>query len=221
MKILEKQGYHFFILLLLLLGVFFAARGDFMVGDFWELTTKNWLWLSILVPVVHQVYVVIFWRAELHYGWLSKTFGEKAFSLWGAGFMILFLARPLTITGLALANRGTLDLPTWLSWILAGICLILVLYLMVSFVSFFGVKKALGMDHFQPEIYREMPFVKQGIFRWTNNSMYLFGFLFFWIPGLLLNARAALLAALFNHLYIWVHYYFTEYPDMQFIYGEK
>ncbi|MGH8650439.1 MAG: hypothetical protein ACREUP_14225 [Burkholderiales bacterium] len=31
---------------------------------------------------------------------------------------------------------------------------------------------------------------------------------------------AALGAALFNHLYIWVHYYSTELPDMKRIYGE-
>jgi len=36
----------------------------------------------------------------------------------------------------------------------------------------------------------------------------------------LLRSEAALVAALFNHLYIWVHFYFTELPDMKFIYGE-
>jgi len=30
---------------------------------------------------------------------------------------------------------------------------------------------------------------------------------------------AALAVALFNHLYIWVHYYATELPDMARIYG--
>jgi hypothetical protein len=36
---------------------------------------------------------------------------------------------------------------------------------------------------------------------------------------LLLLSQAALLAALFNHLYIWVHYYSTELPDIRHIYG--
>jgi len=31
---------------------------------------------------------------------------------------------------------------------------------------------------------------------------------------------AALCVALFNHMYIWVHYYSTEFPDMKRIYGE-
>jgi len=31
-------------------------------------------------------------------------------------------------------------------------------------------------------------------------------------------SQAALWLALFNHIYIWVHYYATELPDMQRIY---
>jgi len=49
--------------------------------------------------------------------------------------------------------------------------------------------------------------------------MYIFGFFILWIPGLLLLSKAALLVALFNHIYIWVHYYFTELPDIKVIYG--
>ena len=39
------------------------------------------------------------------------------------------------------------------------------------------------------------------------------------IPGLLAASNEALLVALFNHIYIWVHYYTTEKPDMQRIYA--
>jgi hypothetical protein len=49
--------------------------------------------------------------------------------------------------------------------------------------------------------------------------MYIFGFSLLYIPGLLLFSKAGLLAALFNHLYIWAHYFFTEVPDMHHIYG--
>jgi hypothetical protein len=50
--------------------------------------------------------------------------------------------------------------------------------------------------------------------------MYVFGFLTLWVPGLWFASAAALVVALFNHLYIWVHYYSTELPDMKRIYGE-
>jgi len=65
MKILEKQGYHLFFLVLLVLGVTVAVRGDVLNGSLWGLSTRTWLWLSILVPVIHQIFVVICWRAEL------------------------------------------------------------------------------------------------------------------------------------------------------------
>jgi len=182
MRVLEKQGYHLLSLGLLLSGVYLFSQGDFLEGAFLGLSARTWLWLSILAPVIHQIYVVIFWRAELHYQLLTSWFGERAFFIWGLGFMVLFLAR-------------------------------------YSVLKYFGIDRALGRDHFQPRIYRDMPFVKKGIFQWSSNSMYLFGFLLLWVPGLLLLSKAGLLSALFSHMYIWVHYYFTELPDMKFIYN--
>ena len=52
-----------------------------------------------------------------------------------------------------------------------------------------------------------------------GNAMYWFGLLILWLPGVLLASKAALVAALFNHLYIWVHYHCTEKPDIDRIYG--
>jgi hypothetical protein len=221
MKILEKQGYHFLSILVLSAGVWFAARGEVLEGTWLGLSAGSWLFLSVLFPVLHQIYVVICWRGELYYGWLSKTLGEKAFPVWGIGFMILFLARPITVFALAIANRGTVAIPLWINLPLIGICLVVVAYMGYSFVKYFGVERALGRDHFQPDLYRNLPFVKDGIFRWSSNAMYRYAFLALWMIGLIFNSKAALLAALFNHLYIWAHYYFTEYPDMEYIYGKE
>lgn len=82
------------------------------------------------------------------------------------------------------------------------------------------MNRAFGLDHFKPEEVKKEPFVKKGIFKYTSNGMYIYGFLFLWIPGLKLQPKGALLVALFNHLYIWVHYYFTELPDMKLIYQD-
>jgi len=135
--------------------------------------------------------------------------------------MILFLARPITIFALAIANRGTLAIPLWINIPLIGVCLGIVAYMIYSFIKYFGAERALGMDHFKPAEYRELPFVGEGIFKWSSNAMYTYAFLALWMIGLIFNSKAALLAALFNHLYIWAHYYFTEHPDMQYIYRDK
>jgi protein-S-isoprenylcysteine O-methyltransferase Ste14 len=134
--------------------------------------------------------------------------------------MIWFVARPVTVLGLAASNRGTLSIPFWLGLLISVTFLGLTIYLFYSVIRFFGLRRALGIDHFRPEEYRNKPLVQEGIYRWTSNGMYIFGFLLLWIPGLLFLSKAALLAAIFNHLYIWVHYYFTEVPDMKFIYGD-
>jgi len=62
--------------------------------------------------------------------------------------------------------------------------------------------------------------VKEGIFRYTDNGMYIYSILILYLPGLLLLSKTALIVALFNHVYIWVHYYCTERPDMKVIYGK-
>ena len=221
MKILEKQGYHLLSILVLVGGIWLAARGNILEGVFLGLSTRTWLILSVLFPILHQIYVVILWRGELYYGWLSKILGERAFTAWAVGFMILFLARPITIFALAMANRGTLAIPLWINIPLVGICLGIVVYMTYSFIKYFGAERALGMDHFKPTEYRELPFVGEGIFKWSSNAMYTYAFLALWMIGLIFNSKAALLAALFNHIYIWAHYYFTERPDMQYIYRDK
>ena len=64
-----------------------------------------------------------------------------------------------------------------------------------------------------------MAFVKPGIFRFTSNGMYVFGFSQLWVPGLRWGSAAALVVAAFNHIYIRVHYHATELPDIRRIYG--
>lgn len=96
--------------------------------------------------------------------------------------------------------------------------LIPVIYLFYSVRKYFGFNRAMGLDHFEPDKARDMPFVKEGIFKYTPNAMYTFGFLMIYVPGILFASKSALVVALFSHIYIWVHYYFTELPDMKIIY---
>ncbi|MBC8503748.1 MAG: hypothetical protein ISR58_11830 [Anaerolineales bacterium] len=222
MKIFNKQLLHFIVLILLLVGIYLIFQNqDFQAGQFLSISTSNWLWISIAVPILHQVYALFAWRGQLHYNWMKRIFGERAFLVWGISFFVLFAARPISVIGLAISNRYTIPIPTVFGVILAVLCTPPVIYLAYSIHKFFGIERALGIDHFEPEESKKRPFVREGIFRWTPNAMYKFGFLALWIPGLLLLSRTALLSALFSHLYIWVHFYFTELPDMRYIYGRE
>lgn len=216
----EKQGWHFVLLALLLVGAVLFAQGDMLAGQLWGLSTQAWLWIAIAVPIIHQVYVWLFWRLELHHGLVTRWFGESGFPIYKAGFTILFAARPISILLVGISNYDTLTCPPALMYAAAVLALIPGLYTMYSVVHYFGMDRAYGIDHFD-ESYRDAPFVKQGMFKYTDNAMYKFGFLILWSIALFTLSKAALLAAAFNHLYIWVHFYFTERPDIQRIYGKN
>ena len=220
-KIFEKQGWHALVAFLLAVGIWLIARGMDLSGSAWGLTAGTWLVLAVILPILHQFYVVLLWRGELHFNWLSNALGEKAFKAWAVGFMVLFLTRPVTILALAIADRGSQPIPLWLNIPLISISTLICFYMAFSFAKFFEPKRALGMDHFEPERYRDLPFVREGIFKWSSNAMYTYAFLALWVIGLIFQSRVALLGALFNHTFIWAHYYFTELPDMRVIYGDK
>ena len=220
MKIFKHQLWHVISLVVLLAGVYFLTIKDVSIlyGSFWGIKTSNWFVLAIMCPILHQVYVLIIWRLELYYNSISKAFGAKGFQLYKAGFAFLFMSRLLSIILLAIANAYTLSLNPILSYLIAGLLLIPAVYLFYSVRKYFGVDRAFGIDHFQPNIFKNTPFVKKGILKYSSNSMYIFGFFILYIPAFLAFSKAALVAALFNHIYIWVHYYFTELADIKVIY---
>jgi hypothetical protein len=220
MTMFEKQAQHYLLLAVLLLGVYFLAKGDVLAGQLWGIPSQTWLWIAIAVPVLHQVTVALLWRAELYHHKMTKWFGDKAFSVFQIIFTILFIGRPITLILLAISNRRTLLLNPMFAYALALLLFLPFAYTMYSVFHYFGLDRAYGIDHFDPS-YRHKPFVKQGMFKYTDNAMYKFGFLILWAIALVFLSRAALLVAAFSHLYIWVHFYFTELPDIKHIYGAQ
>ena len=222
MKIFKHQQWHILILggLLFILCSYLETDTTVLNGDLWGISTLTWATFAILAPIIHQCYVLVCWRSELHYQGLSRLFGKNGFKFYKTGFSILAFSRPVLIVLLAISSSMTLSVNPTFSYVLSGLFLIPAVYLFYSVKKYFGFDRAFGIDHFYPEEYRLKPFVDQGIFKYTRNGMYTFGFFLVWVPGFLLQSRAALLLALFSHLYIWVHYYFTELPDIKIIYKD-
>jgi hypothetical protein len=222
MKIFKYQEWHILILIALVWILYFFTTTDITIlkGELWGISTLHWGILTLISPVIHQFYVLICWRSELYYKSISKLFGEKGFKLYKIGFAILILSRPITILLLAISNTKTININNSFSFVLSGILIIPVIYLFYSLRKYFGIDRAFGIDHFNPEKFKNAPMVNQGIFKYTSNGMYVYGFLILWIPGILMQSKAAILMALFNHIYIWVHYYFTEKPDLKMIYKD-
>jgi hypothetical protein len=95
-----------------------------------------------------------------------------------------------------------------------------VIYTFYSVKKYFTLNRALGIDHFNSS-YRQIGLVRKGIFKYTSNAMYIFGVMIIGTPALIFASKAALISALFNQTYLWVHYYTLELPDMKRIYFNK
>jgi len=171
-------------------------------------------WISIAFPAAHQCYVWLAWRLELKYAATSKFIGFHGYAVI---FFVLFTGRFISLLILAWLDRGSLNLNLIPLTILTVLLVLPGIYAIYSVKKYFGMARAAGADHFDAR-YRKMPLVKKGIFRFTSNGMYLYAFLLFWAIAVGLNSSAALTVAAFSHIYIWVHYYATEKPDMDFLY---
>ena len=183
------------------------------------LGANGWFVVAIGVPIIHQSFVWYAWRSELCYSRLSRWWGNRAFSVYHVIFQFLFWSRPLTLAALAYVDRGSLPFSAETRVVLSLLLAAPALYTAYSVLRYFGFRRAAGADHFDPR-FRQLPLVRDGIFRYVTNSMYVFAFLFFWIIALVAASSQALIVAGFSHAYIWVHYFCTERPDMRVIYGK-
>jgi len=216
----EGQLLHFIALAILTFLVLssFEMPG-FKKGYFLGISTSIWVLFSIANAIIHQIYVWFCWRAELSGKLLSKWLGPNSFKMYSVLFIILIVLRPISIFSLGWANRGTLEINLWASYSISLVLLVFAIYCMYSIAHYFSFQRAFGIDHFD-KTFQSEPLVRQGIFRWTPNAMYVFGFFALWIPAFLFQSAAAIIVAGFSHVYIWVHFFATEKPDMLRIYGK-
>ncbi|MBU4349245.1 phosphatidylethanolamine N-methyltransferase family protein [bacterium] len=220
-KIFGYQVWHLVsvIILIAVIQKFISISYDTTNGELWGISTKAWFWIAIAIPIFHQVYVWIIWRLELYNNTFTSRYGvQRAFKIYSVGFSLLIVFRLIFIIILAISNQGSLSVNPLYTYLIAALITPVVIYLFYSVIRYFTFERAFGIDHFDKNYNR--PYVKEGIFRYTNNGMYVYGILILYFPGLLLLSKAALIVALFSHIYIWIHYYCTELPDMKVIYGK-
>lgn len=217
-KVFEKQLYHLLGIIILLAAAYYSSSwSGFYDGQLWGISTFAWFWISIAVVIVQQFFVWFTWRTELHHGLISGWLGKKAFDVYAAIFVILLLARGLLPWFVGAANQGTWNANPVFLYLVALIILFPLIYTFYSIVKYFTFRRAFGADHFD-ETYRNKPMVREGIFKYTDNAMYTFGFLAIWLPALIFSSEAALVLAAFSHLAVWLHYFTVEKPDIKIIY---
>lgn len=183
------------------------------------LRSVQWAQITIAAAILHQVLVVLVWRTQLYFAWMTRAFGRRALAIWGAMFLPFLFARPVLILATGLADPGSLPGARALQIGLGCALLIPAIWGAHSVVRYFTVPRALGGDHFFDE-YLNLPLVREGLFKYSQNAMYGIIFLGLWGLALLTGSWNALVVALFQHAYIWVHMYCTEAPDMALLYKD-
>ncbi|MHB1318680.1 MAG: hypothetical protein ACYCYF_08700, partial [Anaerolineae bacterium] len=102
----ERQGLHLAAVVVLAAAVWILGGRAGDGGVLAELPASFWLWASVVTAVMHQGYVMLAWRAELHHRAISARFGRNAFVLYATVFADLAFWRVLALILLAFANRG-------------------------------------------------------------------------------------------------------------------
>jgi len=219
-QLIEGQPQHLAIALLMTLGAVTLLSTPQNAPRLLGLTSAGWGMVSITLALLHQIIVAFVFRLQLHRNMMTRLFGDRDMKIWAVIFMPLLVLRPITLimTGWAdsslITSVRTVEIGLGLALLAAAI------WAMHSVLKYFTIPRALGGDHFR-DSYAEMPLVNKGAFRVTSNAMYGVAFLGLWGIALLFNSWNALIVALFQHAYIWVHMYCTEAPDMARIYPPK
>ena len=183
---------------------------------FLGISVKNWFLFSMMTPLIHQSYVWLCWRSELCWKIISRTIGFKVYVII---FFILAILR-LSSIGLCFADYGSWFTPGWMAWIVAILIYVPFVYTIYSIKKYFGFLRATGKDHFDPS-YKNIPFEKRGIFKWSSNAMYTFALAVFFGFAISAGSKAMFVFAAYSYIGTWLHYFCTEKEDFKVIYGNN
>ena len=189
---------------------------DSNANTFLGINALSWFMIAMSVPIIHQAYVWICWRSELCWQSISNTIGFKGYVII---FFILIISR-LSAIVLCFIDYGSLYKPGLLAWIISVILFIPGAYTMYSVKKYFGFLRAAGADHFDLK-YRDMPFEKRGIFKWSLNAMYIFGIGIPFAFAVATGSQSMFIVAIYTYISIWLHYFCTEKEDFKVIYGNN
>ena len=188
----------------------FKNGSNFFLG----ISSEDWFLFAMISPFLHQIYTWLSWRSELCWKTISNTIGFRTYSII---FYILLVIRMLFGIGLAFADYGTWFNPGWIEWTISLLFFVPFIYTMYSVKKYFGFDRATGIDHFDSN-YKNIPFVKKGIFVWTPNAMYIFGLAVFFGFAFSSGSKAMFVYAAYTYITIWLHYFCTEKEDFKIIY---
>ncbi len=221
-NIFEKQDWHFALLALLVVSVnaIMVLYPLSFTGVFWGLSTGTWLWIGVFTAILHQIYIMLIWRIQLETRWLTTNLPRLGFIAYLIDYTLMLAARTGAIILVAAANREVIFIPDSFRWVGSIILGIVFTWLTYSVTKSSSYKDLAGAVFFESKDPNHCG-IQKNISAVVPGAVYIFGPLSFYIPGLVLASPASLLLALFNHIYIWIHYCYTEAPSLKRVYSSN
>ena len=122
--------------------------------------------------------------------------------------------------GLCFVDYGTWFIPGWIAWSVSVLIIIPFIYTIYSVKQYFGFMRATGIDHFDAS-YKDTPFERRGVFKWSSNAMYTFAIPVFFGFAFSSGSKAMFVFAAYSFIGVWLHYFCTEKEDFKVIYGNQ
>jgi len=183
---------------------------------FLGISAKSWFLFAMMTPLLHLGYVWVCWRAELCWKTISQTIGFKPYAV----IMIIIGILRLSGIGLSFADYGSWFIPGWIAWSVSVLIFIPFIYTIYSIKKYFGFMRATGIDHFDPS-YKDKPFEKRGIFKWSSNAMYTFAIALFFGFAISAGSKAMFVFAVYTYIGTLLNDLCTEKEDFKVIYGNN
>ena len=205
----EKQAWHLAILALLLVTGNYVINtySTFFTGSFYGIGTFTWHWIGMAVVVSHQLYVMLIWRTQQQYQWLttlSPQYGYLAFVIDYSLFLLLRFGFAVIV---ALANYHSVFIPLNLKYIL----LTLTTVALAVFSSYLwrsaNLNWLFGYEHFFPGKVEHEDTI---MFVSKRKIFYVVFSLASFIPGLIFSSLASLLLAFLSSIDFMAYYYCTK-----------
>lgn len=138
----KGQIAHLLLLIALLVGAFLLVDLK-RLGEsrFLGVGTHFWIVTSLAVPIVHQVYVWLAWRSELCFGAITNRLGSRAFVIYRIVFFVLFLARPVSLILLTLADHDSFEMSIPSRLVICVVLSIPAAYTLYSVARYFGLEQ--------------------------------------------------------------------------------
>jgi len=181
---------------------------------FLGISAKSWFLFAMMTPLLHQGYVWLCWRSELCWKTISQTIGFKSYAV----IMIIIGILRLSGIGLSFADYGSWFTPGWIAWTISVLIFILFIYTIYSIKKYFGFMRATGVEHLDPS-YKDKPFERRGIFKWTPNAMYTIAIAILLGFAISAGSKAMFEIADYTYIGVWLHYFCTEKEDFKVIYN--